>query len=458
MPKKGKSKGKGKKSKETEEERRARLELERQMAEEARKQYEDTSRVKLRMMVEEERKASAVNKRLVQEKYVSMLKEKKADELRHALETVAIDHGRHIDSKDAIIQMLDRYLDLAEEQYQRILRAHLTTLDRLTAVSDRTLGRLASKFKESADSITAEFTAEMDEIKASQERAVRRQKDIIEAIRQDFASNDDGIRQEFQSMLDEMEHRNTEEYNVLRLTLESNIEELERHFVQAHQQYLQSTETRTQHFKLLTMKDQQNAKTIEEQTARLDKLQAALSHWKTKLANTVQEYKERNAHLTEERDQLLRHFQGLKRRMDRFRKNERERLTTLCVEANEGEEKLDKDIKLLERVMTLQELCARELTCLEQVKPFDPYVLDEQTKKDIDDAMAEHGGEVGETNMHNFFRRLNKAKIDVTAMQNLNRSLKQENAQLKVALQTYLENISVSDVTFQQENPLLIIN
>ncbi len=459
MPKKGKKgKKKGKKSTETEEERRARLELERQLAEEARREFEDTTRVKLRKMIDEERAAAAINKRTVNEKYTVMLKEKLSDELRQALETTTIDHGRHVDSKDAVVQMLDRYLDLAEEQYQRILRAHLTTLDRLTAISDKSLARLEGKYEASADEIRAEFEAEKEAIQAGHDRSMRRQQDIIAAIRLDCEASDDTIRQNFQSIIDEMEHRNQEEYNVLRLTLESNIEELERHFVQSHQTYLSSTEARTQHFKLLTMKDQQNAKTIEEQTARVERLQGALTHWKTKLTNTVRDYQDRNKHLAGERDQLGRHFRSLKRKMDRFTDHERRRLTQLVVNANEGEEKLKADLSHLERIMKLRELVGKEETCLEQARPFESYLTDPELKAKVDEAVEAQHGQQTKSEMYNFFRRLNKAKIDTIAMRNLNKQLKDENQQLKVALQTYLENISVSDVTFQQENPLLVIN
>ena len=104
--------------------------------------------------------------------------------------------------------------------------------------------------------------------------------------------------------------KNSEEYNVLRFTLEGLIEELERHFDSAHANYMATTEQRTQDFKHLTIKDQQSAKTIEMQMRKLQRLQDSLAHWKAKLASNQRECDERNRALREEKDAISRHFQA----------------------------------------------------------------------------------------------------------------------------------------------------
>ena len=99
--------------------------------------------------------------------------------------------------------------------------------------------------------------------------------------------------QEFESNREEIKNKNSEEYNVLRFTLEGLIEELERHFDSAHANYMATTEQRTQDFKNLTIKDQTSARTIETQMRRLARLQDSLSHWKTKLTSNAKKCEER---------------------------------------------------------------------------------------------------------------------------------------------------------------------
>jgi hypothetical protein len=57
---------------------------------------------------------------------------------------------------------------------------------------------------------------------------------------------------------------------VLRITLDSQIEDLEQHFETAHLNYLQNTDTRTTDFKNLTSKDQELSKEIEIKVRQMD--------------------------------------------------------------------------------------------------------------------------------------------------------------------------------------------
>ena len=53
------------------------------------------------------------------------------ESLRKDIEVLSQNHERDVDRKDAIIQMLDRDLEEAEEQYQMTLRRHLRHVDEL---------------------------------------------------------------------------------------------------------------------------------------------------------------------------------------------------------------------------------------------------------------------------------------------------------------------------------------
>merc|ERR1719353_2469954 len=109
--------------------------------------------------------------------------------------------------------------------------------------------------------------------------------DIMALMDAEFNEQEQEARQEFESQREEIKNKNSEEYNVLRFTLEGLIEELERHFDSAHANYMATTEQRTQDFKNLTIKDQTSARTIETQMRRLQRLQDSLAHWKNKLAS-----------------------------------------------------------------------------------------------------------------------------------------------------------------------------
>merc|ERR1719262_1276443 len=111
--------------------------------------------------------------------------------------------------------------------------------------------------------------------------------DIMATMEAEFNEQESDARQEFESTREEIKNKSSEEYNVLRFTLEGLIEELERHFDSAHSNYMATTEQRTQDFKNLTIKDQQSPRPIETQQRRLQRLQDQSSHWKQKLATNA---------------------------------------------------------------------------------------------------------------------------------------------------------------------------
>ena len=205
-----------------------------------------------------------------------------------------------------------------------------------------------------------EFGNERAEIDSSHARHKKEMLDIMATMEAEFNEQEGEARQEFESAREEIKNKNSEEYNVLRFTLEGLIEELERHFDSAHANYMATTEQRTQDFKHLTIKDQQSAKTIEMQMRKLQRLQDSLAHWKTKLASNGRECDERNRALREEKDAISRHFQELKSRMNKFRESEGRRLQELVINAQSALKALQAKLEKAERILRLAEL-ARKL-------------------------------------------------------------------------------------------------
>ena len=81
----------------------------------------------------------------------------------------------------------------------------------------------------------------------------------------------------FEQLREEIRNKNLEEINMLRISLDAQIEELEQHFETAHLNYLQQTAQRTHDFKELTQNDQRLSLEIEQKRKRIDNLQVPAS-------------------------------------------------------------------------------------------------------------------------------------------------------------------------------------
>lgn len=153
----------------------------------------------------------------------------------------------------------------------------------------------------------------------------------------------------FEQLREEIRNRNLEEINMLRISLDAQIEELEQHFETAHLNYLQQTAQRTHDFKELTQNDQRLSRDIELKKKKIDGLQVlpppplhCMSHlsllscpchvmpchvlsqtsiqqWRAKIRQLNRETEERNRLLLDEKHSIQKHYQQLKQRIQAYR-------------------------------------------------------------------------------------------------------------------------------------------
>lgn len=502
---KGGKKGKGKKGEVLSEADRASEEKKRRMIEnDYRKKLAQQVRERLLADMATEKKNSSINKLRIQNQWRKIMRLAKVESLRKDIEVLSQNHERDVDRKDAIIQMLDRDLEEAEEQYGTALRSHLQNIDRLIDLQDSRLLVLENEFESELNEIAAEFNAEREQMQDQHKLETKELQDIIAAVESEEGEREAEARQEHEQTREEIRNKNLEDINVLRITLESTIEELERHFEAAHLNYLQNTDQRTQDFKFLTRKDQELSKEIEVKIRKIERLQASLSHWRTKIAQNGKECEERNNALREEKDQIAKHFLQLKSRMNKFRERQANRLTDLAKSTSEARKVLSEKLDKAERIIKLAELARKLETEQEKVLPFyQSTVVSDNEKKtsgfgdqgeenddeiDGEDAKAagihdkqksrvyQHDDDmellsqqaraVGPdgrlleewSSLDNFFKRFNKVMLSKLAVDKEKEQLQAENRTLQSLLKQYLDGVSVQPEIMEAQNPLLVVN
>ena len=88
----------------------------------------------LKQQVAEEAQLARLNRMKFLQIWRKTLRLTKTEALKKQIQIYQQNHDREVDAKDAILQMLDRDLDEAEEQYQMALRNHLMHMDDLIAL------------------------------------------------------------------------------------------------------------------------------------------------------------------------------------------------------------------------------------------------------------------------------------------------------------------------------------
>lgn len=78
-----------------------------------------------------ESKITAFNKKKILTEWRRIMRISKTDDLKKEIEIYSQNHEREVDAKDAVMQMFNRDLEEAEEQYQMALRNNRIHIDEL---------------------------------------------------------------------------------------------------------------------------------------------------------------------------------------------------------------------------------------------------------------------------------------------------------------------------------------
>lgn len=391
---------------------------------------------------------------------------------------------RDVDRKDAIIQMLTRDLDDAEEQFQVAQRTHMEKMQRFTGLHNSKVAALEDEFERDLKALKTEFNTETKMIVSQHKREVKEMKAIISAVEGQEAERVAEAKQAHETEREEIRNKNLEGINELRINLENRIEELEKLFDEAHTNYREGTAVSNKQFQDLYDRDKKLSQFIALKRRQMTRFQNNLVYWKKKLENNTKECEARNAALKEQKMAILKHCNALKARMKRFRNNESKRLTELTVLSREALKKNQTKLLKAEKILQLAELARKFETEREKVLPFyestvtdgmsnggglmkgDTIALESKVAMDGSGGGGKNNlrdqldfvSKEGWNQLANFHKKYNKVLLDKLAIDQEKQRLQKENADLRSIMKQYLDGIAITEEVVDTDNPLLIVN
>merc|ERR1719181_466725 len=298
-------------------------------------------------------------------------------------------------------------------------------------------------------------------------------KDVNEALEKQLQVAEQELRTEFEGLQADYRGKHEEEKQVMKVTLETAVDEFERALDNAYNTYYESTRKQTEKYKQLQQKDLRDSRRIDHMQKRCARLQESLQHWRTKISNNMKEAEARNKALREEKEKVVGHYQELKGRMTGVREAEERRLTELTLNSRKAIGDLTEKMNLAEKIIRLGELNRKMMTEREKVMPFEfasqaiegtdgeagdaEAVMDEN--KGSAKTLGPNGKPVQEWDaLNTFFTRYNKILLDKTAMETEGKRLNQENDRLRGLIKQFVDGISVNDDVMSSANSLMVVN
>lgn len=450
-----------------------------QIQQEDLKNEEEFRRLKrehLRNSIQEEQKITNFNNKKLLTEWRKIMRMAKTDELKREIEIFSQNHEREVDSKDAVMQMLDRDLEEAEEQYQTALRNYMIHVDRLLLLQETRLQGLDEEFKRDLKILEDEFSLERQEIVENHRYEKKELQDVIHAVQEEEKRRTDSIKSKHETNI-EGSKRN-EETSILQRTLESKTNDLKRELDMNFQNYIQGSKDLTKDFQNWSELNKKTTRDIERLHRQVEADKDKIEKLKSEAAKTEKECAARNQALKNELDTVTKHYHDLKNKMVQFREEEVRRLTLLINNSRDTSSKLKDQVNLGSKILKLAELCRKLETEREKVIPF--YAADTEAQseerqlleKDRVEARVEtfsHTQEILQflnpeyaydefAALENFYKRFNKVLLDKLAIEKQKKQLEHENLFFKSLLKQYLDGVSVNEDVMAGSNPLLVIN
>ena len=148
----------------------------------------------------------------------------KTEQLKKDIQIYTQNHDREVDAKDAILQMLDRDLEEAEEQFQMALRNHMIHVDDLIALQESRLRGLHEEFDRDLNIIKVEFNTEKAEIEASHNLEKAELLEMIDTIEEEENSKQKEMQSKFENKREETKNENLEDLESMKHELMKKIE------------------------------------------------------------------------------------------------------------------------------------------------------------------------------------------------------------------------------------------
>jgi len=223
-----------------------------------------------------------------------------------------------VEEKNKIIKQIQIDLKNSDDEYVKDVKKQNESIDLLVERMEDQIKHMKKSYSDELHLIERVFIEERAEVLQANRRKFdkllkTREAQEEELMRSRFERVDDCERQ-----LDTLRINDQEEYNMVKIKLETDVQILEQQLQQMKATYQLNQEKLEYNFQVLKKRDEENMITKNQQKRRITKLQDQANKLNTKLRKQQKFYKDENQMLTEEYHRIARQYKDLHRKMRNF--------------------------------------------------------------------------------------------------------------------------------------------
>ncbi|CAH1776094.1 unnamed protein product [Owenia fusiformis] len=347
--------------------------------ENSRRIEEEDARRQRREKLEAEAKAGSERFEEITKKWESALQKEIPQDLHEMLKQQKGSCDAMIDEKNKLINDFQMELKQKDDQYVKDLKKQAEDIDLMIERMEEQYKNLNKAYREELNQIERAFVSERNELLDVQKKRWetnmegRRDKEV------DFMTQRDTRVDDYEQQLQHLRIQDAEEYNMVKIKLETDVQILEQQLQQMRATYQLNTEKLEYNFQVLKKRDEENTITKSQQKRKITRMQDVLTNMRTKLAKQEKAYKDENTQLTEDYKRITEQFKELQKKSKHFMGTDAKKFHDVWL-MNEEEVK-----EFLNKVLETDMIIHQQQLGLQWAKPdttFTENVGPLQSKKD----------------------------------------------------------------------------
>ena len=261
-----------------------------------------------------------------------------------------------IAEKEKIIQTFQLELKAKDDQYVKDLKKQAEDIDLIIERMNAQIKNLQKAYREELTKIDQAFESERVELleKHRQEWENLMQQRSNKEV--DYLKEAEQRVEDFSSQLQHLRVQDAEEYNMVKIKLETDVQVLEQQLQAMRATYQLNSEKLDYNFQVLKKRDEENTITKSQQKRKITRLQDTLNNLKGKFAKQESSFREENQQLADVYKRITDQFKELQKKSKHFQATDTKKFIDVWVMNEEEAIELARKVLDEDRIIFTQQI------------------------------------------------------------------------------------------------------
>ncbi|KAM9201576.1 dynein regulatory complex protein 1 isoform 1-T1 [Dugong dugon] len=223
-----------------------------------------------------------------------------------------------IEDKNKLISELQQELKMKDDQYVKDLKKQADDICLLLERMEEQVKNVMKTFRQELSHIEKAFEVERQELLTSNKKKWERALQAHNAKELEYLLNRIKKVEEYEKQLNKQRVWDCEEYNMIKIKLEQDVQILEQQLQQMKATYQLNQEKLEYNFQVLKKRDEESTVIKSQQKRKINRLHDILNNLRSRYTKQIKQFQEENQSLTSDYKRLVMQFKELQRAMRHF--------------------------------------------------------------------------------------------------------------------------------------------